>query len=68
MGQHIILKAAGADGSDIMKPYTPVTDDDTLGYVDFVIKVSRGPEPAHTRACFQYRCIASWIACLAGHS
>ena len=39
MGQHIILKAAAADGSDILKPYTPVTDDDTRGYVDFVIKV-----------------------------
>ena len=38
VGQHIILKAAAADGSDILKPYTPVTDDDTRGYVDFVIK------------------------------
>ena len=41
VGQHIILKAAAADGSDILKPYTPVTDDDTRGYVDFVIKVKR---------------------------
>ena len=46
VGQHIILKAAAADGSDILKPYTPVTDDDTRGYVDFVIKVKR-----HCLAC-----------------
>ncbi len=66
MGQHIILKAAGADGSDIMKPYTPVTDDDTLGYVDFVIKVSRGPEPMHTDAGLHHRGVAPWIAPVPG--
>ncbi|KAK9835387.1 hypothetical protein WJX81_006728 [Elliptochloris bilobata] len=39
VGQHIILKAAAADGSNILKPYTPVSDDDLRGYMDFVIKV-----------------------------
>jgi cytochrome-b5 reductase len=44
IGQHISLKAItpAADGSEIMKPYTPVSDDDLLGYVDFVIKASEG--------------------------
>ena len=68
MGQHIILKAAGADGSDIMKPYTPVTDDDTLGYVDFVIKVSRGLGPVYTGTRFQHRGVEPWSGCLAVHS
>jgi cytochrome-b5 reductase len=41
IGQHISLKALkpAADGTEIFKPYTPVSDDDLLGYVDFVIKV-----------------------------
>jgi len=40
-GQHITLKATHVDsGEDIMKPYTPVSDDASLvGAVDFVIKV-----------------------------
>jgi hypothetical protein len=38
-GQHITLKYVNADGEDVLKPYTPITDDDTVGHVDFVIKV-----------------------------
>ena len=51
VGQHIILKAAAADGSDILKPYTPVTDDDTRGYVDFVIKEPAQCTLAATACC-----------------
>lgn len=39
IGQHITFKAKDADGKDIFKPYTPTTDDDTPGHVDFVIKI-----------------------------
>lgn len=38
-GQHITLKYVKADGEEVLKPYTPITDDDTVGHVDFVIKV-----------------------------
>eukprot|EP00877_Chromochloris_zofingiensis_P000050 jgi/Chrzof1/10045/Cz04g25060.t1 len=38
-GQHISFWAKDADGKDVYRPYTPVTDDDTLGSVSFVIKV-----------------------------
>lgn len=39
IGQHITFKAKDADGKDFFRPYTPTTDDDTPGHVDFVIKV-----------------------------
>ena len=39
IGQHITFKAKGDDGKDFFRPYTPTTDDDTPGHVDFVIKV-----------------------------
>jgi len=37
-GRHITLKGT-LDGAEVMRPYTPVTDDDTRGRVDFVVKV-----------------------------
>lgn len=39
IGQHITFSARGDDGKDVFRPYTPVTDDDTAGSVEFVIKV-----------------------------
>ncbi len=39
-GQHISLKFVGADGKEVSRSYTPISSDDDLGYVDFVIKVS----------------------------
>ncbi|KAG2440007.1 hypothetical protein HXX76_004124 [Chlamydomonas incerta] len=39
IGQHISFKAPGEDGKDVIRPYTPVSDDDQLGAVDFVIKL-----------------------------
>lgn len=39
IGQHITFKAKMMDGKDCFRPYTPVSDDDQLGFVDFVIKV-----------------------------
>jgi hypothetical protein len=39
IGQHITFSARGDDGKDVFRPYTPVTDDDALGSVEFVIKV-----------------------------
>jgi len=37
-GQHIFLKAK-YEGKVVMRPYSPMTDDNTLGHVDFIIKV-----------------------------
>lgn len=39
IGQHITFLARDGDGKDVYRPYTPVTDDDALGKVEFVIKV-----------------------------
>jgi len=41
IGSHITIAAKDTDGKDVMRPYTPVTDDNSKGYVDFVIKASR---------------------------
>lgn len=38
-GQHITFLAKDADGKDVYRPYTPTTDDDTPGSVEFVIKL-----------------------------
>jgi cytochrome-b5 reductase len=38
-GQHITFLAKDADGKDVYRPYTPTTDDDTPGAVEFVIKL-----------------------------
>ena len=38
VGKHISLRAR-KDGKEIQRTYTPVSSDDELGYVDFVIKV-----------------------------
>jgi len=37
-GMHIFLRAK-INGSLVMRPYTPLTDDSTLGHVDFLVKV-----------------------------
>ena len=37
-GKHVYLSAR-IDGSLVIRPYTPVTSDEDLGYVDLVIKV-----------------------------
>lgn len=39
IGQHITFMAKDDDGKDIYRPYTPVSDDDQRGSVDFVIKL-----------------------------
>mmetsp|Transcript_738 Transcript_738/g.2013 ORF Transcript_738/g.2013 Transcript_738/m.2013 type:complete len:292 (-) Transcript_738:43-918(-) len=39
IGQHISFMAKDDDGKDVYRSYTPVSDDDQLGSVDFVIKV-----------------------------
>jgi cytochrome-b5 reductase len=38
-GQHISLRFKDEEGKLVMRSYTPVSSDDTLGYVDLVIKV-----------------------------
>lgn len=44
-GQHITLKAK-IDGKPVMRAYTPMTDDSTLGHVDLLVKVYfRGVHP-----------------------
>jgi cytochrome-b5 reductase len=39
VGQHISIKHTMADGTVVMRPYTPTSDGDARGFVDFVIKV-----------------------------
>lgn len=39
VGQHISVKASLQDGTEVMRPYTPISDGQQRGYVDFVIKV-----------------------------
>ncbi|KAI9913349.1 hypothetical protein PsorP6_006688 [Peronosclerospora sorghi] len=39
VGQHISLRYTDEAGKVVMRSYTPVTSDDTKGYVDLVIKV-----------------------------
>jgi cytochrome-b5 reductase len=39
IGQHISFCFTDGDGKQVMRSYTPVTGDETMGYVDFVIKV-----------------------------
>ncbi|KAJ9516208.1 hypothetical protein QJQ45_024640 [Haematococcus lacustris] len=39
IGQHIAFKAPGEDGKDVFRSYTPISDDDKLGSVTFVIKI-----------------------------
>lgn len=38
-GQHISFRAKNTEGGDIVRSYTPITSNDELGYVEFVIKV-----------------------------
>lgn len=39
IGQHISLKYTDTDGKEVQRSYTPISSDDELGYVDFVVKV-----------------------------
>lgn len=39
IGQHISLKFTDKEGKLVQRSYTPVSSDDDVGYVDFVIKV-----------------------------
>jgi cytochrome-b5 reductase len=39
VGKHISFKFVDELGKEVMRSYTPVTGDETAGYVDFVIKV-----------------------------
>lgn len=39
IGQHITFLAKDAEGKDVYRAYTPVSDDDQLGSVEFVIKI-----------------------------
>lgn len=38
VGQHLYLSAR-VDGKLVVRPYTPISSDDDLGYVEFMIKV-----------------------------
>jgi hypothetical protein len=39
IGSHISIAAKDAAGKPVMRPYTPVSDDNLKGFVEFVIKV-----------------------------
>jgi len=39
VGQHISFKYKDKEGKDCIRSYTPITSDDEVGYVDFIIKV-----------------------------
>lgn len=38
-GQHITIKGVNAEGEDVMRQYTPTTNENTLGHFDVVIKI-----------------------------
>lgn len=50
-GTHIYMSTL-IDNKLVIRPYTPVSSDDDLGYVDFVIKVS---------ACERLTDLLSWL-------
>jgi cytochrome-b5 reductase len=39
IGQHISLKFIDPEGKEVQRSYTPISSDDELGYVEFMIKV-----------------------------
>mmetsp|Transcript_4946 Transcript_4946/g.7231 ORF Transcript_4946/g.7231 Transcript_4946/m.7231 type:complete len:300 (-) Transcript_4946:125-1024(-) len=39
IGQHISFRFTGADGKGVQRSYTPITGDETLGSVTFMIKI-----------------------------
>mmetsp|Transcript_30195 Transcript_30195/g.85278 ORF Transcript_30195/g.85278 Transcript_30195/m.85278 type:complete len:298 (-) Transcript_30195:16-909(-) len=39
VGQHISLQLRNKDGKEVARSYTPVSGEDQLGFVDFVIKI-----------------------------
>jgi hypothetical protein len=39
IGQHVSLKFTDSEGKDVQRSYTPVSSNDDVGFVDFVIKV-----------------------------
>lgn len=39
VGQHISIKHTAADGTVVMRPYTPTSDGNARGFVDFVVKI-----------------------------
>lgn len=39
IGQHISLKFTDKEGKEVQRSYTPVSSNDDVGFVDFVIKV-----------------------------
>ncbi|CAB1345995.1 unnamed protein product [Coregonus sp. 'balchen'] len=45
IGQHIFLSAK-PDGVLVVRPYTPVSSDDDVGFVDLVVKVQKSSEEA----------------------
>ena len=45
IGQHISLKFVDSEGKLVQRSYTPVTSDDDVGYVDFIVKVYFPLEP-----------------------
>lgn len=42
VGQHITFLARDEEGKDVFRPYTPTSDNDQLGFVDFVVKIYPG--------------------------
>ena len=60
IGSHITIAAKDTEGKDVMRPYTPVTDDNSKGHVDFVIKASCStawPNPRKLRSDVPLCCV-----------
>ena len=38
IGSHISIAAEDIEGKEFMRPYTPITDDNSKDYIDYVIK------------------------------
>ncbi len=61
IGQHISLKADTSDGPMLLRPYTPVTDHNQRGLVDFIIKV--GPQPRMSSQLKMLPLFGTWATC-----
>ena len=42
VGQHVAMSFKGSDGVVVSRPYTPISSDDEVGYVEFCVKVYDG--------------------------
>lgn len=59
-GQHVIVAGVDEAGKPVARPYTPVSDEDTVGYVDLIIKIY--PQGSNLSACVRRECPPHMLA------